>query len=101
METTKYAIVLDTNPFGDKNKYNFKKSRIAICANSFKDISNMTLFIPNIVVEELKKHIKESIELSVSKIESIYLKQYLTKDHLEKAYKEKEKELNTFIKKIG
>lgn len=91
------AIVLDTNSFGDINTYNFEKSKITICANSFKNIKNITVFIPSIVIEELKKHILQSIKLSKEKIKSIYLKKYIDDIVIENIYNAETRKLEEFI----
>ena len=92
-----YSIVLDTNCFGDTNKYNFKEGKIAICVRSFKSISNITVFMPNITYEELKKHIEESIRLSIQNIKSVYLKNYLDENQIRKICQQQVKNIDDFI----
>lgn len=97
----KTAIVLDTNAFGNINKYNFEQSKIAICTNSFKNLNNISVFIPSIVIEELKKHIKESIKLSREKVESIYLKNYIDDSKINEIYDVEIKKLTDFLTKTN
>lgn len=94
-----YAIILDTNSFGDINKYNFKDGKMAICTNSFKDISNIDVFMPSVVYEELKKHIRESIKQSVKEIKSIYLKKEISDKQLDEIFLKNVKLLDEFIEK--
>lgn len=94
-----YAIILDTNSFGDINKYNFKDGKIAICTNGFKDIFNIDVYMPSIVYDELKKHIKESINKSFKEIKSIYLKREITEKQIDEIYLKNVKLLDKFIEK--
>ena len=94
-----YGIVLDTNCFGVKSKYNFNKSSITICLNNLNNFDNIRVFLPSIVYEELKHHIREVIESVESNINSTFLKQHLKKSQLDLMYEEKVKELDKFIKK--
>lgn len=93
-----YSIVIDTNCFGDTNKYDFKNGKMAICVRSFKSISNINVFMPSIAYEELKKHIDESIRLSIQDIKSVYLKNYLDENQIRKIYQEQVKNIDDFIK---
>lgn len=93
-----YSIVIDTNCFGDINKYNFKEGKMAVCAKSFKTISNINIFMPSITFEELKKHIEDSIRLSVNGIKSIYLKNDIKEEQIKRIYQEQVKNIEDFIK---
>ena len=95
----KYAIILDTNSFGDINKYNFIESKMTICINSFSNITNINVFMPSIVYNELKKHIKDSIKNSVKEIKSNYLKKAISESDVEKIYKKNVGLLDNFIEK--
>lgn len=98
-DVKKYAIILDTNSFGDINKYNFKDGKMVICTNSFKDISNIDVYMPSVVYEELKKHIKESINQSIKEIKSIYLKKEISAEQLDEIFLKNVKQLDEFIEK--
>ncbi len=99
METKTYAIVLDTNSFGKINKYNFNKSGVTICLNALMDYSNIKVFMPSIVYEELKKHIKQTIKEVKETISSSYVRTYIDMKEIESIYDKKLKELDTLIKK--
>lgn len=71
----KIAIVLDSSVFGDKKYYDFRNVRINSFAKSIKSCKNLDLFIPSIVVREIKKHIKESIEKDKTIEKSGYFKE--------------------------
>ena len=45
----KSAIVIDTNIFGNPDKYDFNDIRINTFFNSLKDTSNIDVYIPDIV----------------------------------------------------
>ena len=97
--TKNYSIVLDTNQFGDTNKYNFKESKVTICAESFKSFSNIDIYIPSIVYEELKKNIRDSINNSEKQIKSVYLKKGISEEFIKSIYNGCVEQLDNFIKK--
>ena len=97
MKKIKHAVILDTNSFGDKNKYDFINGRIALCVNSFKTISNIDVFMPSIVYNELEKHIKESINASYNEIKSRYLKSIIDENDLNKAFSNMISSLDSLI----
>ena len=74
----KIAIVLDTNVFGDKKYYDFGNIRINSFVKSIKGHSNIDLFLPSIVINEIKKHIKESISKDKVSEKSKYFKEEIS-----------------------
>lgn len=91
-----YYIVLDTNIFGKKECYNFKSGKIAGIIKNLSNYSNIHIYIPDIVVNELKSHISENIYSVYNKMEKGYLKNYC-KDKINDAVKENYNELDLFI----
>lgn len=93
-----HAIVLDTNCFGKINNYNFKKSKVTICVGGLKNYNNIKIFLPSIVYEEIKKHIKYTVGSVLDSVKSSYVKNYLELSIFEDIYDKKVKELDDFIK---
>jgi rRNA-processing protein FCF1 len=96
-----YAIILDTNSFGKTNKYNFVKSSVTICLSCLKDYSNIKIFMPSVVYEELKKHIRESINSLRENVNSSYFKNYIKVEDIDSIYEKKVNELDQFINKYN
>ena len=95
----KDIIFLDTNVFGRKEKYDFEHSYRNNIISMLKRYSNIEVCLPSIVVEELKKHIKESIDADQSNIKSIYVKRKLPNNFYEEALNENLQKLEEFILK--
>ncbi len=95
----KDIIFLDTNVFGRKEKYDFEHSYRNNILSMLKRYSNIEVCLPSIVVEELKKHIKESIDNDQNNIKSIYVKRKLPHNFYEEALEENLQKLDDFIKR--
>ena len=95
----KDIIFLDTNVFGRKEKYDFEHSYRNNILSMLKRYSNIEVCLPSIVVEELKKHIKESIDNDQNNIKSIYIKRKLPHNFYEEALNENLQKLEDFIKR--
>lgn len=95
----KDIIFLDTNVFGRKEKYDFEHSYRNNILSMLKRYSNIEVCLPSIVVEELKKHIKESIDNDQNNIKSIYVKRKLPHNFYEEALNENLQKLEEFIKR--
>lgn len=95
----KDIIFLDTNVFGRKEKYDFEHTYRNNILAMLKRYSNIEVCLPSIVVEELKKHIKESIDNDQNNIKSIYVKRKLPHNFYEEALKENLQKLEEFIEK--
>ena len=95
----KDIIFLDTNVFGRKEKYDFEHSYRNNILSMLKRYSNIEVCLPSIVVEELKKHIKESIDNDQNNIKSIYVKRKLPHNFYEEALNENLQKLEDFIKR--
>lgn len=93
------AIVLDTNTFGKINKYNFNMSIVSMCLSSLKNYSNINVFISSVVYDEIKKHIKETIDNLIHTIKNSFLIQYNDFNNIDTLYERKVKELDDFIKR--
>ena len=95
----KDIIFLDTNVFGRKEKYDFEHTYRNNILAMLKRYSNIEVWLPSIVVEELKKHIKESIDNDQNNIKSVYIKRKLSPDFYKEALDESLKSLDEFIKR--
>lgn len=95
----KDIIFLDTNVFGRKEKYDFEHTYKNNILAMLKRFSNIEVFLPSIVVEELKKHIKESIDNDRNNIKSIYVKRKLSQEFYEKILEENLRMLDEFIER--
>ena len=95
----KDIIFLDTNVFGRKEKYDFEHTYRNNILTMLDRYSNIEVCLPSIVVEELKKHIKESIDNDQNNIKSIYVKRKLSQKFYEEVLKENLKKLDEFIKR--
>lgn len=95
----KDIIFLDTNVFGRKEKYDFEHSYRNNILSMLKRYSNIEVWLPSIVVEELKKHIKESIDNDQNNIKSIYVKKKLSADFYDEILKENLEKLDEFIER--
>jgi len=54
----KIAVVLDTNVFGNPDTYNFNNIKLTSIAKAISNSKNIDLFLPNICLDEIQKHIK-------------------------------------------
>lgn len=97
----KIAVIIDTNFFGDPEKYDFENIRINTFFNSLKSSSNIDTFIPDIVSSEIKKHIKESLDNDQKNPTSKYFRDYISKDFYKKAYSNAEKKFEKLLKKYN
>ena len=95
----KDIIFLDTNVFGKKEKYDFEHTYRNNILSVLKRYSNIEVCIPNIVIEELKKHIKESIDNDQNNIKSSYIKNKLTQEFYDEILKENLEKLDEFIER--
>lgn len=95
----KDIIFLDTNVFGRKEKYDFEHTYKNNILGMLKRYSNIEVYLPSIVVEELKKHIKESIDNDRNNIKSIYVKRKLSDEFYDEILKENLKKLDEFIER--
>ena len=95
----KDIIFLDTNVFGRKEKYDFDHTYRNNILSMLKRYNNIEVCLPSIVVEELKKHIKESIDNDQNNIKSIYVKRKLSQDFYQEVLKENLKKLDEFIER--
>ena len=95
----KDIIFLDTNVFGRKEKYDFEHTYRNNILAVLKRYSNIEVCLPNIVVEELKKHIKESIDNDQNNIKSIYIRRKLNQNFYDEILKENLQKLDDFIEK--
>lgn len=95
----KDIIFLDTNVFGRKEKYDFEHTYKNNILAMLKRFSNIEVFLPSIVVEELKKHMKESIDNDRNNIKSIYVKRKLSQEFYEKILEENLRMLDEFIER--
>ena len=95
----KDIIILDTNVFGRKEKYDFEHTYKNNILAMLKRYSNIEVFLPSIVVEELKKHIKESIDNDRNNIKSIYVKRKLSDEFYDEILKDNLKKLDEFIER--
>lgn len=95
----KDIIFLDTNVFGRKEKYDFEHTYRNNILAVLKRYTNIEVCLPNIVIEELKKHIKESIDNDQNNIKSIYVRNKLNQEFYDSILKENLKKLDEFIEK--
>lgn len=95
----KDIIFIDTNVFGRKEKYDFEHTYRNNILSILKRYSNIEVFLPSIVVEELKKHIKESIDNDRNNIKSIYVRRKLSPEFYDEILKENLEKLDEFIKR--
>ena len=95
----KDIIILDTNVFGRKEKYDFEHTYRNNILAMLKRYSNIEVCLPSIVVEELKKHIKESIDNDQNNIKSTYVKRKLSATFYDEILKENLQKLDEFIEK--
>lgn len=95
----KDIIFLDTNVFGRKEKYDFDHTYRNNILGMLKRYSGIEVVLPSIVVEELKKHIKESIDNDQNNIKSIYVKRKLSPEFYDEILKENLQKLDDFIKR--
>ena len=95
----KDIIFLDTNVFGRKEKYDFEHTYRNNILTMLKRYSNIEVFLPSIVIEELKKHIKECIDNDRNNIKSIYVKRKLSQEFYDDILNENLKKLDEFIER--
>ncbi len=95
----KDIIFLDTNVFGRKEKYDFEHTYRNNILAVLKRYTNIEVCLPNIVIEELKKHIKESIDNDQNNIKSIYVRNKLNQEFYDSILKENLKKLDEFIER--
>ena len=91
----KDIIFIDTNVFGRKEKYDFEHTYRNNILSILKRYSNIEVFLPSIVVEELKKHIKESIDNDRNNIKILDCEKYMKISDVNKWYFNKEKPFET------
>ncbi|MCR5224185.1 MAG: PIN domain-containing protein [Bacilli bacterium] len=93
------AIVIDSNIFGDINKYNFDDLRIKTFMNSIGGLDFVDKFMTSVVYDELKKHIKDQINSIHQYINSNgkYIQKYIDESIYESAYNKMIDNLNSFI----
>ncbi len=94
----RYAIVLDSNIFGEKDKHDFKNSRGALLASSMRSFKNIDVILPDIVIHELRSHITESIKEDEQQKKSDYLKRVLNRKFYDNLLKQNINCLEKFIK---
>lgn len=95
----KDIIFLDTNVFGRKEKYDFEHTYRNNILAVLKRYTNIEVCLPNIVIEELKKHIKESIDNDQNNIKSIYVRNKLNQEFYDSILKENLNKLDEFIER--
>lgn len=95
----KDIIFLDTNVFGRKEKYDFEHTYRNNILAVLKRYTNIEVCLPNIVIEELKKHIKESIDNDQNNIKSIYVRNKLNQEFYDSILNENLKKLDEFIER--
>ena len=96
----KYAIVIDTNILGEPNRYDFKNGFITVLLKSLKDFSNIDVFLPSIVFDEIRTHIKDSLHFDFFESKSKYFKDNVSSEKLcDKITQKIYEELDEFIKK--
>ena len=95
----KDIIFLDTNVFGRKEKYDFDHTYRNNILAILRRYSSIEVFIPSIVKEELRKHIKESIDNDQNNIKSIYVRRKLTQEFYDEVLEENLQKLDAFIER--
>lgn len=95
----KIAIFFDTNIFGKPNNYAFDKGTIIKFLDGIKLSSNIDVYLPNIVVDEMKKHVKESINEDKMSKKSGYFKRGLPSNFFEDLININVKAIDDFIDK--
>ena len=95
----KDIIILDTNVFGRKEKYDFEHTYRNNILAMLKRYSNIEVCLPSIVVEELKKHIKESIDNDQNNIKSTYVKRKFSATFYDEILKENLQKLDELIER--
>ena len=95
----KDIIFLDTNVFGRKEKYDFDHTYKNNILAMLRRYSSIEVFMPSIVKEELRKHIKESVDNDQNNIKSIYVRRKLTQEFYDEAVEENYKKLDEFIER--
>lgn len=93
-----YNIFIDTNIFGEKESYNFSSGMTPKIISILNKKQEVKFYIPDMVLEELKKHIKEFIEDDKRRPKSNYLKRYIPKNFYDNIYKKNCDEINKFVK---
>lgn len=97
MDNKKIALILDTNCFKNTKEYDFKRGEMSVFAKSMKSKDNIDVYIPSIVLEELKKHIKDDLHQSREKLSKYY--DSIVTDATETiAFEKNEKEIDNFLK---
>ncbi len=71
-----YGVILDMNAFGKPNSYNFKNGSVAILLRNISGFSNYHLYIPDIVKQEMLKHITDAVHNDFKKLRVVMLKKY-------------------------
>lgn len=94
---TNCAIIIDTNQFGKPYEYDFKNGICTKMAKHFKDINNIDVFIPDIVLDEVKSHVKENIKNSYNKMEPGYLKKHISRKMINPIIESYMKEIDDFV----
>ena len=97
MKIEKIAIIFDTNIFGEKSKYNFSSLKLLSFVKKVKNISNIQLFMPSIVMEEIRKHIKDSLRNDKLNRKSKYFEDNLPSNFYEKVLRNTLEKFDDFI----
>ena len=92
-----YNIFIDTNVFGKKDNYNFNSGMTQKIISLLSKNEKVKVYITDMVLEELKKHIKEFIDDDKRRPKSNYLKKYIPKNFYENIYKKNCAEINRFV----
>lgn len=80
MEKEKIAVIIDSNIFGEKDKYDFSNIKLTSFVKKMNGFSNIDIFLPSIVIEEVKRHIKEAVKKDKISKKSKYFKDNISRD---------------------
>lgn len=92
-----FNIVLDTNLFGKPDNYKFKNTSITVFLDILKGYANIQVYMPSIVKNELKKHIKENVMIDMQNIQSKYIKNKIPKNFFDKIIEKNYADIEKFI----
>lgn len=96
----KIAVVLDTNVFGNPDTYNFNSIKLASIAKTISNSKNIDLFLPNISLDEIQKHIKFALindKNVINQNATEYFKRNLDKNIYEEINKREIEKLDDFL----
>lgn len=99
MKMKKIAIIFDTNIFGKPNDYVFNSGTIVNFLEGIKLSKNIDVYLPSIVVSEIEKHIKDSINEDKISKKSGYFKKSIKSDFYDKLIEDNINKFDDFIKK--